>query len=75
MSKRARYNGDVDVQVAWPAGEVYSAGEAIVVPGGLLPDDAPAATRDELIANNPNWSAVNQKTDTPKGDDNSEEKG
>jgi hypothetical protein len=60
MSKRARWNGDEPVHVTWPPGEVYPTGSATVVPGGLLPEDAPASTRDELIANVPGWSEVKQ---------------
>ena len=65
MTKRARYNGQYDVAVAIDTGNVFS--EFVhVVPGGLLPDETdrgtpvPASVRDDLIANNPDWSEYKQ---------------
>lgn len=68
MTKRARYDGpyeSVAVAVA-NQGDVYAEKFVTVVRGGLLPtetedgDPVPAAVRDELIQNNPDFSEVNQ---------------
>lgn len=64
MSKRARFNGSAPVRVTWPPGEVYPEKEWVVEPGHWLPDDAPAALRDELLTR-PDWGEVQQSSDKP----------
>jgi len=68
MTKRARYDGpyeEVRVAVA-NQGDVYREQFVTVKRGGLLPtetdagENVPAAVRDDLIANNPDFSEVNQ---------------
>lgn len=68
MTKRARYDGPYEsVMVAVEnQGDVYLEKRVEVVRGGLLPLETadgtpvPAAVRDELIKNNPDFSEVNQ---------------
>lgn len=57
MSKRARWDGAEDVRVFWPAGQIPPEKEWTVKPGAYLPDDAPAALRDELTSRD-NWTEV-----------------
>ncbi len=64
MSKRARFTGSEAIRVTWPPGQVTPDQEWIVEPNHLLPDDAPAAMRDELLKRD-NWSEVKQSTSTP----------
>jgi len=68
MTKRIRYIGpyeEVRVAVA-NQGDVYTEQFVTVKRNGLLPleqdngDAVPAAVRDELLANNPDFSEVNQ---------------
>lgn len=60
-TKRARWDGDEPVRVTWPPGAVFPEQEWVVEPGHWLPDDAPAALRDELTSNpESRWSEVNQ---------------
>jgi hypothetical protein len=70
MTKRARFDGAEAVKVTWPPGEVYPEQTYIVEPGHWLPDDAPAALRDEVLQRD-DWTEVQQNTSrTPdKGDD------
>ena len=64
MAKRARYVGPFDeVTVHWPPGEVYAAQTWTVENGHWLPDDAPAALRDELLQS-PDWSQIEQQATT-----------
>lgn len=72
MSKRARYDGPFDEVVVVDSQEgVYAQPLAVVKRGALLPADAPARIRDELLASD-YWSEVKQaehtKTDDEKGD-------
>jgi hypothetical protein len=61
MSKRVRYTGASKVVVAWPPGVVYPEKTWEIEPDHWLPDDAPAALRDEL-AEHEDWSVVQQST-------------
>jgi hypothetical protein len=64
MSKRARFDGPAEAApVHWPPGEVYPEKVWTVEKGHYLPDDAPAALRDELTAG-PYWTEVDY---TPPG--------
>jgi hypothetical protein len=66
MSKRARYVGaHEEVRVEWPPGAVNPEKTWVVKHNHWLPDDAPAALRDELTAG-PDWSEVEPAK--PKGD-------
>jgi hypothetical protein len=70
MSKRARYTGNPPGRViAWPPGAVDPEKTWFVEPGKWLPEDMPAALRDELLANNPDVVEVEQHTDTTKKGD------
>jgi hypothetical protein len=70
MSKRARYTGNPPGRtITWPPGAVYPEQEWFIEPNHLLPDDAPAKLRDELIANDPDFSEVEQTTTSKKGGD------
>jgi hypothetical protein len=60
MTKRARYTGSEAVKVAWPPGHVYPEQEWTVEPNHWLPEDAPAALRDELLGRD-NWTEVEQQ--------------
>jgi len=63
MSKRARWDGPSAVIVAWPPGAVNPEQTWEVEPGHQLPEDAPAALRDELVSRD-QWSEVQY---TPSG--------
>jgi hypothetical protein len=66
MSKRARYVGaHEEVRVEWPPGSVNPEKTWVVKHNHWLPDDAPAALRDELTGG-PDWSEVEAPT-TSKG--------
>lgn len=75
MTRRARYDGPYDeVRVAVEnQGDVYNEKFVTVKRGGLLPTEredgepVPASVRDDLIANHPDFTAVNQST--PKSDE------
>lgn len=71
MSKRARNIGSEAVRVAWPAGAVIPEGTAIVEPNHLLPDDVPAAVRDELAKHSAYFAEVQEsaKPDTSAQDE------
>jgi hypothetical protein len=68
MTKRARYDGPYESVVVAVAnqGDVYLEKHVTVTRGGLLPTETedgtpvPAAVRDDLIKNNPDFSEVNQ---------------
>ena len=52
MAKQARYTGPFEeVRVGWPPGETLPSEQQtwVVKRGSRLPDDAPAALRDELL--------------------------
>lgn len=68
MSKtRARYVGPFpEVVITWPPGQVVPEKTWNVQQNHWLPDDAPAALRDELLAG-PDWSEVEQPASTEKG--------
>jgi hypothetical protein len=69
MSKRARYVGaNQEVRVEWPPGAVNSEKAWVVQHNHWLPDDAPAALRDELLQST-DWSEVEQSTPTKKKGD------
>lgn len=70
MSKRARYTGPFpEVVATWPPGAIAPEQQWVVQQNHLLPDDAPAALRDELgHADNPDWSLVEQTAATTKKD-------
>lgn len=66
MPKRARYDGpDLEVAV-YPPGDIYAEPIAIVQKGHMLPADAPAAIRDELLARD-NWTEVEQPAPQGQG--------
>jgi hypothetical protein len=60
MPKRARYTGAGPVVVTWPPGEVYPEKTWSIEPNHWLPEDAPAALRDHLVANHPDFAGVDQ---------------
>ena len=69
MSKRARYVGPFDeVKIGWPPGEIHPQQTWLVKNNHWLPDDAPAALRDELLAGE-DWSEVEQPAPTTKKKD------
>jgi hypothetical protein len=68
MSKRVRYDGAGEVIVAWPPGAVYPEKTWTVAPNHWLPDDAPAALRDEL-ADRDDWTVIDAPATTSKGGD------
>jgi len=61
MSKRVRYTGASKAVVTWPPGAVYPEQTWEVEPDHWLPDDVPAALRDEL-AERDDWAVVQQQT-------------
>lgn len=64
MSKRAKYVGPFpEVRVEWPPGATAPEEFWLVAQNHLLPADAPAALRDELLAGD-DWSEVEQSTTT-----------
>jgi len=71
VSKRARYNGQYETQVAVDSADINTE-FVTVVPGGLLPTETdsgapvPASVRDDLIANHPDFSEVNQTDPKPE---------
>lgn len=75
MTRRARYNGQYETQVALDTADIYTQ-FVTVKPGGLLPLEAddgtpvPASVRDDLIRNHPDFSEVQSesKSDEKKGD-------
>lgn len=57
MSKRARYVGPHPEVVVEDATTGYGTDETVVVVrNGLLPKDAPASVRDNLLANPTDWA-------------------
>jgi hypothetical protein len=74
MSKRAKYLGSSAVRVTWPPGAVNPDQQWIIQPLGELPDDAPAALRDELLAHPEGlWSEYNRADSSSKTDADSKE--
>jgi hypothetical protein len=73
MTRRARYSGQYETQVAIDTADVYTK-FVNVKPGGLLPLEAddgtpvPPAVRDDLIKNHPDFSEVNQADEKPKSE-------
>jgi hypothetical protein len=69
MSKRARYTGNPPGrEIAWPPGAVNPEKTWFVEPGKWLPEDVPAALRDELLQT-PDFAEVEQDTkSSAKGD-------
>lgn len=65
MTKRARFDGPEPSVQVYPAGDVYAQPLATVERGHLLPEDVPAAVRDELLARD-NWTEVDGPTSTSK---------
>jgi hypothetical protein len=66
MSKRVRYTGASKAVVTWPPGAVYPEQTWEVEPDHWLPDDVPAALRDEL-AERDDWAVVQQQTSSSSG--------
>jgi hypothetical protein len=70
MPKRARYTGAGPVVVTWPPGHVYPEYSATVEPNHWLPEDAPAALRDELIKTHEEFESVDTTAaSSPKKDE------
>ncbi len=75
MSKRARYSGQYETQVAVDSANVYTK-FVTVKPGGLLPTETedgepvPASVRDALIRDHPDFSEVQESSGktSEKGD-------
>jgi hypothetical protein len=65
MAKRARFDGPEPEINVYPPGDPYAEPLATVKQGHLLPADAPAAIRDELLQR-PNWTAVDQASGDKK---------
>lgn len=57
MAKRARFDGPEPSLTVYPPGDPYAQPLAVVEKGHLLPEDVPAAIRDELLARD-NWTEV-----------------
>lgn len=74
MTKRARFNGQYETQVAVDTANTETE-FVTVVPGGLLPletesgNPVPASVRDDLIKNNDLFSEVDQSKADDKADD------
>jgi hypothetical protein len=70
MSRRAKYVGPhAEVAVFDSEASIYDGPIAVVKQNALLPAEAPARIRDELLlASNPDWVEFNQpvKTDDKK---------
>lgn len=77
MTKRARFSGQYETQVAVDTGNVFTK-FVTVKPGGLLPtetddgDPVPASVRDDLIKNHPDFSEVTPSDTPPKAADKKE---
>ena len=69
MSKRARYDGPwPKARVTWPPGETAPEQEWLVEPGHLLPADAPAKLRDELVRGD-DWTEVEHSSGQKRQED------
>jgi hypothetical protein len=67
MSKRARYVGPhEEVNVSWPPGAVVPEKSWTVQVNSFLPDDAPAALRDE-IGKGEDWRLEDHPEMAPQG--------
>lgn len=67
--KRVRYDGPYEEVVVEDSQAGIDSPAWIVKRGGLLPADAPARVRDDLIADTDHWSEVKQATKDDKGGD------